>query len=73
MTRYIVDGGKLFVNCSRCRRTLRVRAWGSLHICLTNCELAQHHQAVRKERRGWLWRRSTWLVCDTCCEEEQIS
>jgi hypothetical protein len=66
-----ISAGKVFERCSRCRKVVQMnKLFGGLHFCVSDCEMAGKHLAVREEIRGSLWWKRTWLVCDRCHREE---
>lgn len=71
----VISGGKALGQCPRCNKWVQLNksVLGSLHFCVTDCEIAGDHLALREEVRGWwLWKR-TWRVCDECKKERRVS
>lgn len=71
----IVSGGKVIAVCPRCGKPVQLnkRLFGGLHFCVSDCDIAGKHLALRKEVRGYLWWKRTWAVCDTCRQERPVS
>lgn len=70
----IVSAGKVFERCTRCQKLVQMNKtlFGSLHTCVSDCEIAGKHLTVREEIRGHLWWKRTWAVCDTCHRENPV-
>lgn len=70
----IVSGGKVIAVCTRCGKPVQLnkRLAGSMHFCVSDCEIAGKHLALREEVRGALWWKRTWAVCDTCHRESPV-
>lgn len=70
----IVSGGKVIAFCPRCTKPVQLnkRLFGGYHFCVSDCEIAGKHLALREEVRGrWPWKR-TWRVCDECGRERKV-
>jgi hypothetical protein len=71
----VVSGGKVIAVCERCKKPVQLnkKMLGAYHFCVSDCEMAGKHLAVREEVRGQLWWRRTWRVCDGCGREARLS
>lgn len=57
--------GRAYAQCPTCGKPVRVNkpVLGTLHLCLTPCEIAGRHLDVKTRRRGPFWRRYTQTYC----------
>ena len=66
MTALQRHNGHLYGTCYDCKKWVRIdkALFGSLHVCLSDCELAGEHLKLRSRRS--FWRRREWSCCDAC-------
>lgn len=73
-TKPIVSGGKVIAFCGQCGKPVQLnKLIGSLHFCVSDCERAGKHLALREEVRGHLWWKRAWRVCDECGRERPVA
>ncbi len=60
--------GKPYGICQDCRKPVRVNKplFGSLHVCLTECEKAERHFDVETVTVGPFWKRKNVRQCRSC-------
>lgn len=70
----VISGGKALAQCTRCGKWIQLNksVLGSLHFCVTDCDIAGEHLALREEVRGHWWWKRTWRVCDECKHERPV-
>lgn len=66
-------GDHPWARCQRCTKLVRLdkALIGSLHACVTDCQLAGRHLAEATRRRGPFWRRRTERYCERCGAVEE--
>lgn len=74
MSKVVISAGKALSTCPRCGKVVQLNKalLGGLHFCVSDCQIAGEHLALRKEVRGHLFWKSTWRVCDECKRETRV-
>jgi len=61
-------GDKAFNTCADCGKLVQINKsiFGSLHLCISDCEKAGRHLDIQTRRRGPFWARRTETYCARC-------
>lgn len=60
--------GKAYARCPDCGKLVQVNKtlFGSLHLCISECQKARRHLDVQTRQRGPFWNRRTETYCAEC-------